>query len=322
QRQWTWTITGQYLRALAGMRFARLGASECDVMINLVPELASAGSQVFWSNSSFTNMLDYGAEHYTLRQLDMPQNFFCGNNCVAEYGQFPANFLLGVSTPSSDIQFRRQMRSRFDNAATVTGNPPMKLANLPVGARSNAKALPSFGLFLTRVLLFDFFSVGTLRITEGLVFTILFIGMLRLGIYSIASAMITLLLAAVVLMLFCIVIKRLLVDEWGSDKATPFWSWRHLAYFFVQDCFFIWCRKPLGLCGGTLLANAVLRRMGCQIGNRTIVYQPVQCSDWNAVSFGNDCLIDGFLQYHSFENTTLTVKRTHIKDGSIVSFGA
>ena len=61
QRQWTWTITGQYLRALAGMRFARLGASECDLMINLVPELATAGSQVFWSNSSLTNMLDYGA---------------------------------------------------------------------------------------------------------------------------------------------------------------------------------------------------------------------------------------------------------------------
>ena len=25
QRQWTWTITGQYLRALAGMRFPRVG---------------------------------------------------------------------------------------------------------------------------------------------------------------------------------------------------------------------------------------------------------------------------------------------------------
>ena len=49
QRQWTWTITGQYLRALAGVRFPRLGASECDVMFNLVPELASADSQVFWS---------------------------------------------------------------------------------------------------------------------------------------------------------------------------------------------------------------------------------------------------------------------------------
>jgi hypothetical protein len=62
QTFWTWTITGQYLRALAGMRFPRLGASECDIMFNLVPELASADSQVFWSNGSFTNMLDYGAE--------------------------------------------------------------------------------------------------------------------------------------------------------------------------------------------------------------------------------------------------------------------
>jgi acetyltransferase-like isoleucine patch superfamily enzyme len=62
--------------------------------------------------------------------------------------------------------------------------------------------------------------------------------------------------------------------------------------------------------------------MGCQIGRRTIVNQPMQCSDWNAVSFGNDCAIDGFLQYHTFENTTLNVKRTYIKDGCAVAFGA
>ena len=41
-------------------------------------------------------MLDYGAEHLKLRRLDMPRNFFSGNNCVAEYGQFPSNFLLGA----------------------------------------------------------------------------------------------------------------------------------------------------------------------------------------------------------------------------------
>jgi carbonic anhydrase/acetyltransferase-like protein (isoleucine patch superfamily) len=48
----------------------------------------------------------------------------------------------------------------------------------------------------------------------------------------------------------------------------------------------------------------------------------MQCSDWNAVSFGNDCVVDGFLQFHSLENMTLTVKRTHIQDGSTVAFGA
>ena len=48
----------------------------------------------------------------------------------------------------------------------------------------------------------------------------------------------------------------------------------------------------------------------------------MQCSDWNAVSFGNDCVIDGFLQFHTFENMMLKVKRTHIQDGCTVAFGA
>jgi hypothetical protein len=48
----------------------------------------------------------------------------------------------------------------------------------------------------------------------------------------------------------------------------------------------------------------------------------MQCSDWNAVSFGNDCTIDGFLQFHTFENMMLKVKQTRIHDGSTVAFGA
>ena len=95
QGQWTWTITGQYLRALAGVRFSRLGATECDVMFNLMLELATVDSKVFWSNGSVTNILDYGAEHLKLRQIDMPRHFFSGNNCVPEHGHYPANFLLG-----------------------------------------------------------------------------------------------------------------------------------------------------------------------------------------------------------------------------------
>ena len=50
--------------------------------------------------------------------------------------------------------------------------------------------------------------------------------------------------------------------------------------------------------------------------------RPMQCSDWNAVNFGNDCVVDGFLQFHTFENMMLKVKRTHIKDGCTVAFGA
>ena len=55
QHTWTWTITGQYLRALAGLRFPCLGASECDVMFNLVPELASADSRISFRLNSISS---------------------------------------------------------------------------------------------------------------------------------------------------------------------------------------------------------------------------------------------------------------------------
>jgi hypothetical protein len=116
--------------------------------------------------------------------------------------------------------------------------------------------------------------------------------------------------------------KGLVGSKWGTNHATPFWSWRHFAYFFAQDCFFVWCRGPLAFCADTVLANSILRWMGCHIGRGTLVTQPMQCSDWNAVSFGNDCVVNGFLQFHTFENMMLKVKRTHIQDGSTIAFGA
>ena len=62
--------------------------------------------------------------------------------------------------------------------------------------------------------------------------------------------------------------------------------------------------------------------MGCRIGRRTLLTQPLQAFDWNAVSFGDDCVFAGLLQLHSFENMTLKVKRTEIQDKSSVNFGA
>jgi non-ribosomal peptide synthetase-like protein len=323
QRLWTWTITGQYLRALAGLHFTSLGASECDVMFDLVPELASADSQVFWSNGCFTNMLDYGAEHIKLRQLDMPANFFSSNNCVAECGHFPTNFLLGVSTLGNDILFRRQMLSRLGEPITVAGNPPVRFASADFEAENKAHRRPSLPLFLARVFLNDIFSIGFLRIAEVLVYVVLYTILLRLGGHLVASAAVALILAEVILVVSCAATKKLLVgSQWGSDHSAPFWSWRHFTYFFAQDCFFAWCKIPLEISAGTVLSNTILRWMGCKIGKRTILNSPLQASDWNAVSVGSDCIIDGVLQFHTLENMMLKVKRTDIQDDSAVNFGA
>src|SRR5258707_7602276 len=100
-------------------------------------------------------MLDYGAENFKLRRLDMPRNFFGGNNCVAEHGNFPSNFLLGVSTPGNDIQFRRQMRSRLGDSITVAGNPAVKFANAAFYAEYETHRLADFRLFPYPGLLFQ-----------------------------------------------------------------------------------------------------------------------------------------------------------------------
>jgi hypothetical protein len=171
--------------------------------------------------------------------------------------------------------------------------------------------------------LFDFFSIGILGLTEVIIFAILYTCLLRLDGHPIASAAIALILVELNLVLFSVAIKKFLIgSEWGADHSTTFWSWRHFAYFFAQDCFFVWCRRPLAFSAGTVLSNSILRWMGCHIGQGTIVSQPMQCSDWNAVSFGNDCVVDGFLQFHTFENMMLKVKRAHIQDGCTIAFGA
>jgi hypothetical protein len=215
------------------------------------------------------------------------------------------------------------MRSRLGESITVAGNPPVKFGSADFEAENEAQALPSLPLFLARVSLNDLFSTGMLPIAEVLVYAILYTILLRLDGHPVVSAFLALILAEVFLVAFCALLKKVLVgSQWGSAHSTPFWSLRHFTYFFVQDCFFIWCRRPMRILAGTVLPNLVLRWMGCRVGRRTIVADPLQAFDWNAVSFGDDCFIGGFLQFHTFEKMTLKVKRTEIQDGSTVSFGA
>ena len=138
----------------------------------------------------------------------------------------------------------------------------------------------------------------------------------------IASALIALILVEFSLVLFSVAIKKSLIgSEWGANHSSPFWSWRRFAYFFAQDCFFVWCE------------SSHVRRRDCSRKYHPAMdgmsywlgaNGPGQCgaSDWNAVSFGNDCVIDGFLQFHAFEGMMLKVKRTHVHDGCTVAFGA
>jgi hypothetical protein len=205
----------------------------------------------------------------------------------------------------------------------VAGNPPVRFASVDFEAENEAQKLPSLSLFLARVFLNDIFSIGFLRIPNIIVFVLLYTSLLRLAGHPLIAAFVALFLAESILVLTCALIKKLLVgSKWGCSNSTPFWSWRHFSYFFAQDCFFAWCKQPFRILAGTVLSNIILRFMGCKIGKRTLLASPMQASDWNAVKFGDDCIVNGFLQYHTFENMMLKVKLCDIQDGSTVNFGA
>jgi non-ribosomal peptide synthetase-like protein len=323
QRIWSWSITGQYLRALAGLRLGRVGASECDVMFNLVPEMVRAGAEVFWSHGCYTSVLTHDARHVWLRQAEMPGDVLVGNNAVVEAGQFPSRFVLGVSTPASDVRFRRQLRSRPGRPLTVAGNPPLVFATQEPSAELAMSALPGLGHFLVRVLLNDVLRVSLLPIAEVLVYTLLVIALIGIGTTPLGAALVSLVLTEAALVMLAVATKAVLVgSRWGRDDATPFWSLRHFFYFFAQDCFFVWCRRPLRFAAGTLLANPILRKMGCRIGRRSILSSPMQAFDFNAVCIGDDCFVSGILQLHSFEDMLLKVKRFELGDTAAVNVGA
>ena len=285
QGLWTWTITGQYLRALAGMRFPRLGASECDVMFNLVPEAASRrrpGFLVQW-------MFHEHARLWRRAPRAAPLSTCRGISSAAitawrSTGQFPSNFLLGVSTPCSEIRFRRQMRSRPGEAVTVAGNPPVKFASASFEAENATHRPPTFLLFLTRILLNDFFSVGMLRVTEGLIFAVS--SFVRCGLASTRSpgALVALLLTETGLVLLSVTIKQVLVGRRMGRQS--------------RDALLVLATLRLLFRAGLLLrlvprTAEFLRRHGSGESDSTPDGlsdraadnrdRPMQCSDWNAV---------------------------------------
>jgi non-ribosomal peptide synthetase-like protein len=323
QRLWSWSITGQYLRSLAGIRYSRTGASECDSMFNLLPELVSADAQAFWAQGCFSNVVEQDQGLLLLRTTDQGPNFFVGNNAVIERGTLPDNLLVGVSTPASDIRFRRQVRTRENRALIVGGNPPLQFGEASTGTETLYDRLPNVGLFLARVLLNDVLRVALLPSAVVLFVALITTAMVFCGFSEPLSAVLAVVLAETVVVIFAIVVKLLLVgSRWGRDHQTHFWSLRHFVYFFAQDCFLSWCSGPLRILEGTLMSNLLLRRFGCRIGHHALINTPMQAFDWNAVDIGEDCVVEGMLQLHSFENGLLKVSASSLGDHSTLSIGA
>ena len=321
QQMWGWSLTGQYLRAWAGIKFSRVGASECDALINLLPEQLSADANVFIAQGCYCNVLDEHGAFLLTRPMTMPAGFFASNNAMIEPGPVPGNMLLGVSTPLGPHLYRQQYSNRHDPRRVISGNPPLEMGGMnPLSPPAHPS--PSLGIFLARFVLNDVASVGIIPGVTIFLATCLLVTLNLYGFSNIAAALLASAIVPICLPLFALAIKVLLVgNRWGQQNTAAFWSMRHFTYFLAQDCFFRLMAGFMSTVSGTALANPILRRFGCRIGRRTLIGLPLQMSDWHAVDIGNDCVINGQMQLHSFEDRVLTVSRTTIGDGSVINHG-
>jgi len=100
--------------------------------------------------------------------------------------------------------------------------------------------------FPGRVALNDVFSIGLLPIADVLAYAVFYTILLRSFGHPFWSGLLALISVEGFLVCASALVKKVLVGStWGSDPSTSFWSWRHFTYFFAQDCFFRWCRRPL-----------------------------------------------------------------------------
>ena len=116
-------------------------------MYNLVPELATAGSQVFWSKSVPHEHARLWRRALQAAPAGHAAKFLQRQQLRGRVRAISGNFLLGVSTPGSEIQFRRQMRSRPGEPITVAGNPPVKFASASFEAENEIHCPADFRLF-------------------------------------------------------------------------------------------------------------------------------------------------------------------------------
>ena len=321
QQMWGWSLTGQYLRALAGVKFSRVGASECDALMNVLPEHLHADANVFIAQGCYCNVLDEHGAFLLAHPVQMPAGFFASNNAMVEPGPIPGNLLLGVSTPLGPHLLRPQYTDRPDNKRVLAGNPPLEMgATDPQSAP--AHPVPSLGIFLARFILNDLASVGVIPGITVFLATGLLVSLNFMGFSNVGAALITSIVVPLSLPLLALLVKLILVgNHWGRHNSAPFWSVRHFSYFLAQDCFFRLMTGFMSTVSGTALANPILRRFGCRIGQRTLIGLPLQMSDWHAVDIGDDCVINGQMQLHSFEDRVLTVSRTRIGNGSAINHG-
>lgn len=306
-----------WLRA-AGMRIGR--GAEISTIIDTVPELVTVGAGSFFADGVYLAGPRHARGRVAVAATSLGRDTFLGNHSVIAAGHaWPDGLFVGVAT-APDARAARPGSAWF-------GHPAMALPRRDVVAIDRRLTHePGLGQWLTRAL----WESLRLALPAGPVLAggawLAAVAAAEARFGPVASALVAAPLAA--LGAAALPVAATIGLKWALlGRVAPgqhaFWSGWCGRWDFVYMAWSAWARPVLARLEGTLALNAVLRAFGQRIGRRVVLGPgSAQVVDPDMLAFGDDSVVCGHFQAHSFEDRVLKIDHIVVGPGATVAADA
>ncbi len=300
-----------WLRA-AGMNVGK----DCEIstIIDVVPELVSIDSHVFFADGVYLCPPVIQGGTVTLDKLQVSTNCFIGNHSILPGGQtLPPDILIGVST-IADASLMQKGTSWF-------GLPPIELHRREIVAVDESLThKPSRARYWNRVFWESLrFFVPVVPLFAELLWCDELVGLPKNwrgpAIYIGAASLDTLAIASG-LCLLVLAMKWVLLGR-VKEGIHPLWSCWCSRWDYLYVIWGEWARPILVNLEGTLLLIPYLRAMGMKIGKRVVLSSGfAHVVDPDMLVIEDDATVSATYQAHTFEDRVLKIGKVVIKRGA------
>ncbi len=322
-----------WLRA-AGMRIGPGG--EVSTIIDTVPECTSIGADSFLADGIYLAGPHVDRGTFTVRDTSLGRDTFLGNHSVIAAGhRWPDALFVGVATapdPAAIDPVASGGPAAGPNGVAWFGHPPFRLPRRAfVPSDRRLTHVPGPARWWTRAfweaLRFALpawptcVAIGWLAVVAHAAASLRpvpFGAVWLLGVFVPAAT----LAAAAVLVASVVVLKWALLGRVKPGQHA-FWSCWCGRWDFFYMAWGIWAHGVLAPLEGTLWLNAVLRLFGMDIGKRVVLGPGfAHVVDPDMLHFGNDAIVLGQFQAHSFEDRILKIDHVRIGPGATIGDNA
>jgi len=322
-----------WLRA-AGMRIGQGG--EISTIIDTVPECTSIGADSFLADGIYLAGPRVDRGTVTVRDTSLGRDTFLGNHSVIAAGhRWNDALFVGVATapdPDAIDAVASVEAVPASNGVAWFGHPPFRLprrervpsdrrlTHVPGPARWWTRAfweslrltLPAWPMIV---------AIGWIAVMDTAAARWATTAFGRAWLFGVVVPTATL-AAAAVLVASVIVLKWALLGRVKPGQHA-FWSCWCARWDFCYMAWGFWAHPVLAPLEGTLWLNAVLRLFGMEIGKRVVLGSGfAHVVDPDMLHFGDDAIVLGQFQAHSFEDRILKIDHVRIGPGATIGDNA